>query len=172
MKVKVTVILALLILTGTSILLSEDLPVPQEAASASTPKTGNDLNTQWAWGEVVNVDAQNKSVTIKYLDYELDQEKELSLTTDDSTTYDNIKSFGEIQPKDNLSIDYVTVEGKNIAKSISLEKPEAAPVANKAKPTVGTTAPVSEEKQPAASSSTATSPQEPDASVQQATQAY
>jgi hypothetical protein len=145
MKLKVSVILALLILTSTGILLSEEQPAPQvtnttnvtnvvnvaNVTSVSPSQPTNDLNTQWAWGEVVNADAQNKTITIKYLDYEADQEKELSLVVDDSTTFDNVKSFEEIKPKDNLSIDYVTTEGKNIAKSISLEKPESSPKATK-----------------------------------------
>jgi hypothetical protein len=87
------------------------------------PQEKND--TQWAWGEVTNLDIQAKTVTIKYLDYEADQEKELVLVIDDKTTFENIKGLEEIKIKDTLSVDYVIVpDNKNIAKNINLEKPE------------------------------------------------
>lgn len=98
--------------------------------TVATPVTKNEPETQWVWGEVVNMDPQNKMILVKYLDYETDQEKKISITVDDKTTYENIKSIDEIKPLDALSIDYiVSPEGKNVAKNISLEKPENAPKA-------------------------------------------
>jgi hypothetical protein len=86
----------------------------------------NENDTQWAWGEVTNVDNQAKTFTLKYLDYEADQEKELVLTVDEKTTFENIKGFDEIKIKDTLSIDYlVGVDNKNIAKNVSFEKPDS-----------------------------------------------
>ena len=86
----------------------------------------NEINMQWVWGEVVSLDSQAKTLILKYLDYETDQEKELALVIDEKTTYENIKSFDEIKVKDILSIDYATgPEDKNVAKNISLEKPDA-----------------------------------------------
>jgi len=88
----------------------------------------NEINMQWVWGEVVSLDSQAKTVILKYLDYETDQEKELALVIDEKTTYENIKSFDEIKVKDILSIDYAAgPEDKNVAKNISLEKPDALP---------------------------------------------
>lgn len=99
-------------------------PVDQQA----TPKNENDI--QWAWGEVTNLDAQAKTLTLKYLDYETDQEKELILTTDEKTVFENIKSFDEIKINDTLSIDYTAgTDGKNVAKNISLEKKDVLPSA-------------------------------------------
>ncbi len=99
-------------------------PVDQQAA----PKTENE--TQWAWGEVTNLDAQAKTLTLKYLDYETDQEKDLVLTVDEKTVFENIKSFDEIKINDTLSIDYtVGADGKNIAKNINFEKPDSSPAA-------------------------------------------
>ena len=83
-------------------------------------------DTQWAWGEVTNIDSQAKTVTIKYLDYEADQEKDLILVIDDKTTFENIKGLDELKIKDTLSIDYTTgPDNRNIAKNISLEKTDA-----------------------------------------------
>lgn len=84
-------------------------------------------DTQWLWGEVTNVDLSNKAISIKYLDYETDLEKELIVSYDDKTTYENIKSADEIKQKDTLSIDYALgPDGRNIAKNISLEKVDNA----------------------------------------------
>lgn len=128
MKIKITGILLLLVLASFGLVLSGD-EAPPQAASAPAPglQENNDSNTQWVWGEVVIVDSQAKTLTLKYLDYETDQEKELLLATDDSTSYQNFRSLEDIQVKDNLSVDYISKDGKNIAKSVSLEKTEAAP---------------------------------------------
>ena len=118
MKIKITAILGIIglfILVNAGLVLSEG--------------QSNEPNTQWVWGGVVNLDAQNKTLSLKYLDYETDQEKEITIMVDSLTSYENFKSLDEIQPKDTLSIDYILSDGKNIAKSISLEKPESAPVA-------------------------------------------
>jgi len=139
MKIKIIVILSLLILTSSGLALSEDqaadpnaLPVSTPGVTEAAPQENNDsANTQWVWGEVTSIDAQSKSLNLKYLDYESDQEKEMAITTDDSTSYDNAKALDEIQPKDNISVDYIVKDGKNIAKAIGLEKAESAPVATK-----------------------------------------
>ncbi len=87
----------------------------------------NENDTQWTWGEVVNLDGADKTITLKYLDYETDQEKDIVLIVDEKTTFENIKSFDEIKVKDTLSIDYmIGLDGKNIAKNVGLESPDAS----------------------------------------------
>lgn len=89
----------------------------------------NENDMQWVWGEVVNLDGAGKTITLKYLDYETDQEKDILLAVDEKTTFDNIKNLDEIKPKDTLSIDYtITSGGKNIAGNISLESPDSSAV--------------------------------------------
>jgi len=88
---------------------------------SSSPET----EIQWIWGEVTNVDPVNSLISVKYLDYENDTEKEISLAVNEKTTYENIKSLSEIKPHDNLSIDYVIgPEARSLATNISLEKPD------------------------------------------------
>ena len=95
-------------------------------ASAQVPLP-NESDTQWVWGEVVNLDGAGKIITLKYLDYETDQEKDILLAVDEKTAFENIKSFDEIKAKDTLSIDYmVAPDGKNIAKNIGLESPDSS----------------------------------------------
>ena len=113
MKIKTGLILgiaAFLIFISVNLIFSQESTAP---------------DTQWVWGEVVTLDAQGKTLLLKYLDYETDQGKEINITTDDKTTFENIKSIDQIRPKDILSIDYiVSPDGENIAKNISVEKPE------------------------------------------------
>ena len=100
--------------------------VTVSADQQAVPKNAND--TQWAWGEVTNVDLAAKTLTLKYLDYESDQEKDLVLTVDEKTTFENIKTLDDVKIKDTLSIDYVVAaDGKNIAKNINFEQPDAVP---------------------------------------------
>lgn len=125
MKIKISVLLAISVLIAAGLAFSEEQGEIKPTTMVA-PQAANDSNTQWVWGEVTVVDAQNKTLTLKYLDYEADQEKEIALTIDDTASYENVKALEDIQPKDNLSVDYITKDGKNIAKSISLEKAEDA----------------------------------------------
>ena len=102
---------------------SNDVAVAVASTLESPANTQGD--TQWVWGEVINLDTQANAFTLKYLDYENDQEKELVLVVDENTAYEGMKSFDELKIKDTLSIDYkITLDGKNFAKSISFEKPD------------------------------------------------
>jgi len=127
-------------------------PASTQAADPALPAVRSD--TQWVWGEVTSTDIQAKSLTLKYLDYEADQEKNIVLTVDDNTAYENIKSIDEIKEKDVLSVDYLIVDGKNIAKNISLEKLDAVmpEAASSAAPSVETAQSAAVSQEPAASS--------------------
>lgn len=81
---------------------------------------------QWVWGEVVGLDIPGNTLTLKYLDYETDQEKDITLSVDEKTSFENIKNLADIKNKDTLSIDYISgPEGKNIARNIGLENPDS-----------------------------------------------
>lgn len=109
------------------ILLSGNLNYAQEALPA---ETSAEPETLWLWGEVVSVDAANSQIAVKYFDYETDAEKEITISTDNKTTYENVKSIDELKPADTVSIDYiVNADGKNIAKNVSVERPESTPEA-------------------------------------------
>jgi hypothetical protein len=104
-------------------------PTAQQAPAAkpAASEVLSEPEVQWIWGDVVSVDAAAKKVQVKYLDYETDTEKEISIETDAKTTYENANSLEEIKAQDTLSIDYMmNADGKNIAKNISVEKPESA----------------------------------------------
>jgi len=132
-----SIIAAFLILLSANLALAQDSgapvqPMPPTPAQAPVTSPASLTETQWLYGEVVSVDAAAKTVTIKYLDYEADKEKEAVIIIDDKTSFENAASLADIKPKDALSVDYtVGKDGKYTAKDISVEKPqegESAPL--------------------------------------------
>jgi hypothetical protein len=124
MRNKIILVLGLgvsLILTNAILAFSQE----QTASEPAVSEARTESETQWLWGEVVSVDILKNELVVKYLDYETDQEKEMTIAIDSKTTYENVKSAGDIKQLDTVSIDYiVSPEGKNLAKKISIEKPE------------------------------------------------
>ncbi|MEK6727103.1 MAG: hypothetical protein AABY28_00310 [Candidatus Omnitrophota bacterium] len=130
------IIVSLIFIAAKAVLCQEVAPradAAEDAIEAQNPVTegaavpeDKESETQWIYGDVINLDPQNKTILVKTLDYETDQEKEINITTDEKTAFENIKSLDEIKPNDTVSVDYiVTADGKNLAKNLSLEKPEA-----------------------------------------------
>lgn len=117
MKHKMALVLVIttsLVVTGAVLTFGQEQTVESE--------------TQWLWGEVSSIDIQRNELLVQYLDYDTDQEKEVNISVDDKTTYENVDSLLDIKPHDAVSIDYVVFsDGKNVAKNISVEKPEVAP---------------------------------------------
>jgi SET domain-containing protein len=119
-----------LILTSVPLFAEEGNPEEKTATTADlaeTPSlTTNEPEIEWILGDTVLVNTQNNEILVKYFDYDSNQEKDLSVIVDGKTTYENVKALTEIKPLDKLSIDYIlTPEGKNLAKNISVEKPES-----------------------------------------------
>jgi hypothetical protein len=97
----------------------------QEAPAAASEQTIANSEPQWLWGEVEAVNAQAKTVQVKYLDYDTDIEKELLITVDEKTKFENAKGLEEIKAQDTVSVDYlVGSDGKNLALAVSVEKLE------------------------------------------------
>lgn len=85
-------------------------------------QTAQEATLEWLWGEATLVDTAAGTVTVKYLDYDTDTEKETVITVDEKTTFENAQSIAGIAVGDDLSIDYAPV-GKSLrARNISVEK--------------------------------------------------
>ena len=120
-----------LLFLNTGLIIAE-MATEEEATLAPEPikiteqiTNIHEAEVQWIWGEVVIADNQKNEILVKYLDYDTDQEKEMTIIVDEKTIYENAKSIDEIKPQDTVSIDYiVSPEGKNTAKNISIEKIE------------------------------------------------
>jgi len=151
MNLKKVVVLfgfAIVILSATGrIVFAEDAavaPIDQAVITSDQQPTQKETDMQWAWGEVTNLDNQANTFTLKYLDYEADQEKDLVLVVDEKTTFENIKDFNELKLNDTLSVDYMVGENnKNIAKNISFERPDVlSPAPDLAQPIAQSEIPV------------------------------
>ncbi|MBL7070144.1 MAG: hypothetical protein ISS27_01575 [Candidatus Omnitrophica bacterium] len=123
MKLRPGLIIALSI---SLIFLSSIIACAQEGnivLGPEEPKVQDGPEVQWLWGEVLNVDPTYSQIRVRFLDFLNDTERELLLTVDNDTTYENISVLEEIKRKDNLSIDYiVTGSGLYLAKYIGLEQ--------------------------------------------------
>jgi hypothetical protein len=93
-------------------------------AAAVKPVEASPAELQWLWGEVVSVDATAKSLAVKYLDYDTDEEKTMTIFVSDTTSYQETKGLGGIKPQDTISIEYTARDGKSFAKDITLERIE------------------------------------------------
>jgi len=124
MKIKMSLVLGIMfsfILISTCLVFSQEEAVEKPAAQ----ELPSEPEALWIWGDVVSVDTAAKKILVKYLDYETDTEKEINIDVDDKTSYENVKSVDEIKPQDTLSVDYIiNLDGSNIARNISVEKPE------------------------------------------------
>ncbi|MFA6349314.1 MAG: hypothetical protein WCY12_00100 [Candidatus Omnitrophota bacterium] len=86
---------------------------------------------QWLWGEVTLVKPGDRTITVKYADAETDKDMKMTFSVDDNTKFENVNSFDEIKPGDSVSFTYISAaEGKNIAKTVNLEKIDEAPAAS------------------------------------------
>lgn len=96
------------------------------SADPIAPSGQQEGDTLWLWGEVSSVDAQNKTLIVKYIDYDTEQEKEATLVVDDKTIFENVSGLAEIQPKDTVSIDHLLMGQQDVARNISVEKADTA----------------------------------------------
>jgi hypothetical protein len=115
---------AVMLAAGTPLVFSQDAAIKTQP-SDNVPM-GLEPDMPWVWAEVVVVDRANNTMTIKYLDYETDTEKEMVMGVDGQTAFDNAKSLDDVKPQDTVSIDYVVdADGRNTARNVNVERPEA-----------------------------------------------
>jgi hypothetical protein len=100
---------------------------PAAAPAAEAPAPVKPVQTEWLYGEVNSVDIAGNAIVLTYLDYDTDIEKQATVYADNKTIFENVKTLDEIKPQDMVSIDYVAgADSKNLAVTISVEKPENA----------------------------------------------
>ncbi len=92
-------------------------PAPVSGENAATKE-------QSIYGEVQVVNAAANSLTVQYYDYDSDEEKTIELVADKDTKIENAAALGNINKSDWVDVTYTTSDGKNVAKSIMVEKEE------------------------------------------------
>ena len=79
------------------------------------------------YGEIKAVNQAASSVTVQYYDYDSDQEKSIEIMTDSNTKMENAATINDIKQGNWADVIYAIINGKNIAKSIVVEKEEDTP---------------------------------------------
>ena len=74
------------------------------------------------YGEVKSVNTAAISIVVQYYDYDSDNEKSIEIMTDNTTKIEGVTTINDIKQGNWADINYTVVNGKNIAKSISVEK--------------------------------------------------
>ena len=79
------------------------------------------------YGEIKAVNVAANSITVQYYDYDSDEEKSIEITSDSNTKMENATAITDIKQGNWADVIYTVANGKNIAKSIIVEKEEEAP---------------------------------------------
>ena len=117
-SVSVLAIAALAILsTMQTSLHAQDPAVPVETKTAPEQELA-------IYGEVKAVNQSANSLSIQYYDYDSDEEKTAEIALDKDTKIENATALGDIKEGDWVDVAYAASGGKNIAKSIAVEKEE------------------------------------------------
>lgn len=77
------------------------------------------------YGEVQSVNAQTNTISVQYYDYDSDEEKIIDIVSGKDTKIENAAGVGEINKGDWVDVAFEAIDGRNMAKSIMVEKEEA-----------------------------------------------
>ena len=79
------------------------------------------------YGEVQAVNESASSMSVQYYDYDTDEEKTAEVVVGKETKMENAAAVTDIKKGDWVDVTYTLTGGKNIAKSVIVEKEEAIP---------------------------------------------
>ena len=89
------------------------------AAPAATTVQPQEISI---YGEVKAVNPATNSMTVQYYDYDSDEEKSIEITADSNTKMENAAAINDVKQGNWADVIYTMTDGKNIAKSIIVEK--------------------------------------------------
>ena len=95
-------------------------PAQTESVKAANPEEVS------IYGEIKSANIAANSITVQYYDYESDNEKSVEIIADNNTKIEGVPSINSIKQDNWADINYTVVNGKNIAKSIIVEKEDDA----------------------------------------------
>jgi hypothetical protein len=85
------------------------------------------LTEDWVLGDVIELNLEGNKLILSYIDYNTDEDKEIAISVDATTNYENADSLQDIKVGDVVGIDYVIgPQGKAKALNISVERLEQA----------------------------------------------
>jgi hypothetical protein len=99
-------------------------PVAPMAAAAPVAPAAGEAKEVAIYGEVQAVNAASGTMTVQYYDYDSDEEKTIELTMDSTTKLENAANLNEVKKGDWVDATYEASAGKNMARSVMVEKEE------------------------------------------------
>lgn len=103
---------------------AQENPVPAQMAEEDVVQS-QDLSI---YGEVKGVNPAATSLTVQYYDYDSDEEKTIEVIFDSNTKMENASVISDIKAGNWADVIYVVTDGKNVVKSIIIEREEDAPM--------------------------------------------
>jgi len=97
-------------------------PAAAPAKETEAPAKAEDLTI---YGEVKSANQAAGSLTVQYYDYDSDEEKTAEIIANKDTKLEGAAAVGDIKQGDWVDVTYAAADGKNLAKSITVEKEEA-----------------------------------------------
>ncbi|MDO8525940.1 MAG: hypothetical protein Q7S07_05595 [Candidatus Omnitrophota bacterium] len=107
-------------------------PAAVQPAQAPAPEKVVQAQEISIYGEVKSSNPAANSVTVQYYDYDSDEERSIDIMIDNNTKMENAAAVNDIKQGNWADVIYSIADGKNIAKSIIVEKEEEAPEMPKA----------------------------------------
>ncbi len=83
------------------------------------------LHAEWFDGDVQEVDAKNKTITLSEIDPITDAEEKKEILADDATVFSGVTSLKEIRKNDNVTVEAVYDDEADAWKAVSIEVAEA-----------------------------------------------
>ena len=102
-------------------------PAATEAVTAAPADTTVQPQEISIYGEVKAVNPTASSMSVQYYDYDSDEEKSIEITSANNTKMENAAGINDIKQGNWADVIYTGTSGKNIAKSIIVEKEEETP---------------------------------------------
>ncbi len=108
--------------------VSESAKAPAQAAPAApaAAPAAPQVKDIAIYGEVQAVNAVANTLSVQYYDYDSDSEKTAEVTVTADTKLENARAVSDVKKGDWVDVTYVLSDGKNMAKTVSVEKEEPA----------------------------------------------
>ena len=101
--------------------------VPAEAPKAPAAPVADAAKELSIYGEVKAVNAAASGLSVQYYDYDSDEEKTAEIVVVKEAKIENAATLNDIKQGDWVDVSYTVVDGKNVAKVVSVEKEEQVP---------------------------------------------
>ena len=124
MKKSLVVILGLAFLAvplGQVAFSQEEAAKPAVPAAAPAAAAPAEEETDYSFGTVKSVSGDQ--MVVSEYDYESDKDVDVTYAADPAVKLENVDAVANIKAGDSVEIDFVTKDGKKVAKTISVEKP-------------------------------------------------